>query len=60
MVAVAAILDFGSTWLANFDPEVVLLLQSKFQLISTKGLGTVIENGFQDGGRGNHFQSARF
>ena len=38
--------------LANFDPEVVL--QSKFQLISTKGLGTVVENGFQDGGCGDH------
>ena len=54
MVAVAAILDFGLTCLANFDPEIILLLQSKFQLISTKALGTVVENGFQDGGRGDH------
>ena len=35
-----------NTTLANFDSDVVLLLQSKFQLISTKGLVTVVENGF--------------
>ena len=40
--------------LANFDPEVILLLQSKFQLISTKGLGTVAKMDFQDGGRSGH------
>ena len=35
-----------NTILANFDPEIVLLLQSKFQLISIKCLVTVVENGF--------------
>ena len=30
--------------LAHSDPEVVLLLQSKFQLKSTKGLGRDVEN----------------
>ena len=34
------------TILAHFDPEVVLLLQSKFQLKSTKGSGRDVENGF--------------
>ena len=30
--------------LANFDPEVVLLLHSKFPLKSSKGLGKDFEN----------------
>ena len=34
------------TILAHFDPEVVLLLQSKFQLKSTKSLGRDVENWF--------------
>ena len=43
--AVVPILDFRSTrFLAHFDPEVVLLLQSKFWLKSTKGLGRDVEN----------------
>ena len=32
------------TILAHFDPEIVLLLQSKFRLKSTKGLGRDVEN----------------
>ena len=32
------------TILAKFDPEVVLLLSSKFQLKLTKGLGNDVEN----------------
>ena len=32
------------TTLACFDPEVILLLQSKFQLKATKGLGRDVEN----------------
>ena len=34
------------TILAYFDPEVALLLQSKFQLKSTKGLGRDVKNWF--------------
>ena len=33
-----------NTILANFDPEVVLLLQSKFQLKSINGLGRDVKN----------------
>ena len=32
--------------LAGFDPEVILLLQSKFQLQATKGLERDVENWF--------------
>ena len=39
-----------NTILAHFDPEVVLLLQSKFRLKSTKGLGKDVKSDFQDGG----------
>ena len=37
-------LGFLITILADFDPKVVLLLQSKFQLKLTKGLGRDVEN----------------
>ena len=33
-----------NTILAHFDPEIVLLQQSKFWLKSTKGLGSDVEN----------------
>ena len=39
----AAVTD---TILTHFDPEVVLFLQSKFRLKSTKGLGRDVENWF--------------
>ena len=42
------------TILAHFDPKVVLLLQSKFQLKLTKGFGRDVKNYFQDGGCGGH------
>ena len=42
--------------LAHFNPEVVLLLQSKFQLNSTKGLGRMLKLDFQDGGCAIKFQ----
>ena len=41
------------TILAHFDPEVVMLLQSKFWLKLTKGLKRAVED-FQDGGCGGH------
>ena len=40
---------------AHFDPEVVLLLQSKFWLKPTKGLRKqMLKTDFQDGGCGGH------
>ena len=42
------------TILAHFDPEVVMLPQSKFWLKSTKGLGEMSKVDFQDGGFGGH------
>ena len=43
MATVAAILDSDQHDLAHFDPEVILLLQRKCQLKSTKGLGRDVE-----------------
>ena len=40
--------------LAGFDPEVVLLLQSKFRLKATKGLERDVKFDFQDGGYGGY------
>ena len=36
-----------NTILACFDPEVILLLQSKFRLKSTKGLGNRVRTGLK-------------
>ena len=41
---VAAILDFHNIILTHFDSKVVLLLQSKFLLKLTKGMGRDVEN----------------
>ena len=47
MAAVAAIFGFQiDTILAHFNPEVVLLLQNKFWLKLTKGLGKDVKNCF--------------
>ena len=43
-----------NTILAHFTPEVVLLLQSRFQLKLTKGLGKMSKTDFQDGGCSGH------
>ena len=40
--------------LAHFDPEVVLLLQSKFGLKLTKVWEEMLQIDFQDGGSGSH------
>ena len=42
--------------LAYFDPEVITLLESKFQLKSTKDLERDVKIGFQDGGCGSHLE----